>query len=501
MFAFVKNHGQKLALLLLASQLFTTAVLASPLEFDIETPTDFVARARAGGYVGSKCQVDTDCYSGSCATGDDGVTRTCQRQLPGGPCFENGNCNTRQCDLSKGVCKASAINGLCTDYYDCFGWENGKVTCQDQKCKIKDNNTCSQNVQCASGLCSNQVCRQRAQVPNSACFVDAECLSGSCAAVKVSQCTKPDGSFTYCPGTTEKHCTRYPLGHKCANNGECNEGFCRNSKCVASANGDTCTDQYQCTGPSVCGSSGKCYTPATASLFPTDVCDVGSQCLSGRCLIDQQQKDNYYVNTVILQDQYPARCDYLANGQSGCRSFRDCSTGLCQSGTCNLGKDGDRCQVNYNCQGLCSSGENGGVCFTPASPGSQGRGDPCKTNDQCLSGSCKFNYDSVTRPNIDAKVPARRTASALCFHSAPPAGRAINATPRRASMQTLTAAKALVHSLSTTHSAAEMISAIRASACGSVAQTQRTTLASSTGARVLPSEAAAAASTTAFLLA
>ncbi|KAE8234008.1 hypothetical protein CF326_g945 [Tilletia indica] len=100
-----------------------------------------------------------------------------------------------------------------------------------------------------------------------------------------------------------------------------------------------------------------------------------------------------------------------------------------------------------------------------------------------------------------AKVPARRTASALCFHSAPPAGRAINATPRRASMQTLTAAKALVHSLSTTHSAAEMISAIRASACGSVAQTQRTTLASSTGARVLPSEAAAAASTTAFLLA
>ncbi|CAD6886257.1 unnamed protein product [Tilletia laevis] len=397
MISFIKKQGPKFALLLLASQLLT-AVAASPFDLDSRA---LVSRARGGKYVGSSCQVDSECYSASCATGDDGVTRTCQRQLPGGPCFENSNCDTRQCDLSAGICKASAVNGLCTNYYDCDGWEQGTVTCQNKKCKIQDSKACTQSNQCASGFCNNKICRRRPQAPNSPCFVDGECLSGDCAAITASQCTNPDGSFAYCPGTTDQHCTRYALGHSCANNGECQEGFCRSGKCVASKDGDACSEQYQCTGPSVCG-NGKCYTPSNATLHPNDVCDIGSQCLSGRCVTDQLQKDSYGVNTVTLKNQYPARCDYLANGQTSCRSFTDCSTGLCQSGTCNLGKDGDRCQVNYQCENLCSSD---GVCYTPAKSNAQGQGEPCKTDDQCLSRSCLFKYDSVTRPRLGSDFP------------------------------------------------------------------------------------------------
>ncbi|CAD6908116.1 unnamed protein product [Tilletia controversa] len=421
MISFIKKQGPKFALLLLASQLLT-AVAASPFDLDSRA---LVSRARGGKYVGSSCQVDSECYSASCATGDDGVTRTCQRQLPGGPCFENSNCDTRQCDLSAGICKASAVNGLCTNYYDCDGWEQGTVTCQNKKCKIQDSKACTQSNQCASGFCNNKICRRRPQAPNSPCFVDGECLSGDCAAITASQCTNPDGSFAYCPGTTDQHCTRYALGHSCANNGECQEGFCRSGKCVASKDGDACSEQYQCTGPSVCG-NGKCYTPSNATLHPNDVCDIGSQCLSGRCVTDQLQKDSYGVNTVTLKNQYPARCDYLANGQTSCRSFTDCSTGLCQSGTCNLGKDGDRCQVNYQCENLCSSD---GVCYTPAKSNAQGQGEPCKTDDQCLSRS---STRAVEDPSLvkDAVLMATaakahaRTAPARSFLWEPPPSRA-----------------------------------------------------------------------------
>ncbi|KAE8204649.1 hypothetical protein A4X06_0g1332 [Tilletia controversa] len=425
MFAFVNNQSKKLALLFLASHIFTAAA-ASPFELDNEASTALFARAVGGKYVGSSCQVDAECYSGSCATGNDGVTRTCQRQLPGGPCFDNGNCNTRQCDLSKGICKASAVNGLCTDYYDCAGWEQGTVTCQDKKCKVKDSKSCTNSNQCASGLCKDKICRRRPQAPNSPCFVDSECLSGDCAAVNPSQCTSPDGSFTYCPGTTDQHCTRYTLGSKCANNGECAEGFCRSGKCVASKDGDVCSEQFQCTGLSVCGSNGKCYTPSSASLYPNDVCDAGSQCRSGRCVVDQQQKDPYTnVNNVILKNQYPKRCDYLANGQSGCRSVSDCLTGLCKSGTCKLGSDGDRCQVNYQCQNLCS---NDGVCYTPTQPNAQGKNEPCKTDDQCVSGSCIATHDVVVRPrlgtsdgsltNVDDTACAGSAAGGACSDDA-----------------------------------------------------------------------------------
>ncbi|KAK0569594.1 hypothetical protein OC861_000774 [Tilletia horrida] len=139
---------------------------------------------------------------------------------------------------------------------------------------------------------------------------------------------------------------------------------------------------------------------SSTSLYPNDVCQTNSQCNSGRCTTSQQQKDNYGVNNVILDNRYPPRCDYLNNGQQGCRSFTDCKTGLCQSGTCKLGKDGDRCQVNYNCKHLCGLD---GICYTPSGP--QPRRSPCKTGTDCLSGNCKFGYSSVNRPNLQSNDP------------------------------------------------------------------------------------------------
>ncbi|KAK0537552.1 hypothetical protein OC842_001605 [Tilletia horrida] len=360
-----------------------------------------LGRARSGKYVGSLCTDSSQCYSENCVSelvfgGDPSVFR-CRRQEAGGPCFENNNCGSRICQPD-GRCGFSATNGRCDWYDDCIGWLNSTTQCVSHRCKLVQGAACAKNNQCISGVCRNKVCRVPAQAPNAACEIDSECLSGKCVTVPYNQCTTPDGAFTTCPGTLPKHCARYGLGHSCANNGECNEGLCKSGVCSASQDGDSCVSQYQCSGPSLCGSDNKCDTPATASLAPTQPCDDddADQCVSGRCVSTLPGRDNYNINTGFDQPQDPPKCDFLNNGQAGCASFADCRTGVCAQGTCRAGLDGDACQVNYNCVHLCGLD---GVCYSPSS-GPQGAGKPCKQDAQCLSNKCSFAYNSVNRPRL-----------------------------------------------------------------------------------------------------
>ncbi|KAK0530025.1 hypothetical protein OC835_004138 [Tilletia horrida] len=386
------------ALLLVISQLFSGAILASPLSGNEDSDESFGLLTRGHlKFAGSPCVEDSECFSDRCVT--DGFPNgeptpfTCHRQQPGGHCASNANCQTRLCDTSSGTCQYAALNGRCFELTDCYGWLDGSQTCSKGRCRLRAGQPCKKSGQCQSGFCSNKVCRERPQAPNAPCQIDSECLSGSCLSIPYDQCTNPDGSFTTCPGASN-NCARYPSGHACANTGECINGTCRDSICVTGQDGDACSEQYQCSG--ICGGDGKCFTPAPGTLNSNSVCQTDVQCVSGRCTADQLQKDYNGVKNVVLQDLSPTRCDYLSNGESGCRSFRDCSTGICKDGTCQLGLDGDRCLVNYNCEHLCGLD---GVCFTPAQP--QGKGAPCTSGDQCLSNDCTKRYNSVYRPPLD----------------------------------------------------------------------------------------------------
>ncbi|KAL9939995.1 hypothetical protein V8E36_000700 [Tilletia maclaganii] len=102
------------------------------------------------------------------------------------------------------------------------------------------------------------------------------------------------------------------------------------------------------------------------------------------------------LESVISSTARPLQCDYLENGQKGCSTYADCISGLCQSGTCKLGQDGDPCVSSKQCvSGVCSVA---GKCFSPGANNTLSRGEACTNANQCLSNACYLA--DVTRPSI-----------------------------------------------------------------------------------------------------
>ncbi|CAD6900426.1 unnamed protein product [Tilletia controversa] len=394
----VKAAGRNVALALLAAQLITIAAVASPLDLNDGSPALW-SRAQGAKLVGSVCKANAECFSANCQiTSSTNTTLTCQLQPYQGPCSEDGNCVSRNCE--KGTCSnAAGLLGPCAHDDDCDDWRNFKpVVCSQGLCKIKENKDCKANAECTTGLCDNKICRRSPQSPNAACFTNSECLSGSCK--ELLHCTKKNGTLTACDSVSEKHCSRFQLGERCANTGECASGFCRNGVCVAGKVGDTCLEQYQCSASLLCGSNGKCYQPKNGIASPTGTCSTNSQCASGRCLGTTLVRDsdgvNAWNNATLRVD--PKQCDYLHDGQASCRTYKDCASGLCKSGKCAPGKAGDRCLVNYQCEGLCGLD---GICFTPTQQASQGAKQPCKTGSDCLSDTCdNAELNTLQRPSL-----------------------------------------------------------------------------------------------------
>ncbi|KAL9936279.1 hypothetical protein V8E36_005121, partial [Tilletia maclaganii] len=86
-------------------------------------------------------------------------------------------------------------------------------------------------------------------------------------------------------------------------------------------------------------------------------------------------------------------------GESGCNSYRECDSGLCISGTCQLGSDGNRYITSAQCEDLCSTE---GVCYTLSPRGEQSTKDVCHYDSDCISGKCSADYSiGVTRPALD----------------------------------------------------------------------------------------------------
>ncbi|KAK0547951.1 hypothetical protein OC846_004673 [Tilletia horrida] len=222
--------------------------------------------------------------------------------------------------------------------------------------------------------------------PNSNCNVNSDCASGTCLDTtdfRTCDRLRPDGSVVECTdyqyGYGSSYCRGFDLGHKCANQGECRNGLCKRGTCVKTKVGQACKDDLGCSGSQVC-TDGKCFAPAAGSLYPGEDCKVGSSCKSGRCTtqLEEDSYAPYFLN-------FRLKCDYFALNQTGCRTFTDCRTGLCQNGACKLGADGDRCVFNSQCVNVCGTN---GVCFTPNPKKLLSPDQPCKNGTDCLSGAC-----------------------------------------------------------------------------------------------------------------
>ncbi|KAE8212237.1 hypothetical protein CF327_g4112 [Tilletia walkeri] len=219
-------------------------------------------------------------------------------------------------------------------------------------------------------------------------------------------------------------CQPFDLGHACDNNGQCLVGLCKSGTCSPSEDGDSCVEQYQCTGAGqVCGiENRKCYVPSDQSVYPADICQRDSQCLNGNCTNQVEIRTPDGLITAYPNDYAPtypvpppSHCSYFADGFSGCRSYRDCADALCLDGTCKLGKSGDRCLVNYQCEGLCGLD---GICFDPPTDAKYGVNQPAKLASQCLSGQLQGPYDSyITRPSLDDPSKPARERDSQCSAS------------------------------------------------------------------------------------
>ncbi|KAK0521003.1 hypothetical protein OC835_007029 [Tilletia horrida] len=377
-----------------------------------------------GKYVGSKCRASTECFSGNCA---DGV---CARQVKGGACFKNANCQSYNCygtTASNKKCSApSKIYGTCDAKNPC---KKG-LTCTDAGiCKYGVGTRCSNNKQCSMDNCQNGVCQSqppRAPTrPNQICSSDAECASGHCVDSSTYDCEDTSGNPISCPSTGYYYyepafvCTRFPVGHTCSNQGECENSVCKSGKCVELKNGDACTLSSQCPSSSLC-ENGKCAVVAQGSLYPNEICSTNAQCLSNSCKGDVAYKDLQGVNNGIDGDgSYggyggygPGRkrdildtrattlkCDYLQDGEKGCRTLFDCALQLCLDGVCKFGQVGDSCTINYQCNSKVCSTE--GKCIDPPAGANLSAGVVCYSGDQCVSGTCTpAPIKTVYRPSL-----------------------------------------------------------------------------------------------------
>ncbi|KAK0558161.1 hypothetical protein OC861_006970, partial [Tilletia horrida] len=188
-----------------------------------------------GKYVGATCQTSAECYSKNCALVSSSTTvKQCQRQPAGGPCFENGNCLSRNCRASAGICiTPSKTNGTCSSSKGCVSG----LSCESGKCKAKAGSSCTNTGDCVYGSsCRNGVCGL-ALGPNRACNDASDCISNSCSID--NDCATDDGEPTPCEAISEYAsngvCGRYNVGHTCVYPGDCFSGICHSGVCAANS--------------------------------------------------------------------------------------------------------------------------------------------------------------------------------------------------------------------------------------------------------------------------
>lgn len=349
-------------------------------------------RCSTQAVLGTVCQKNQDCLSGTCASGDEpGQPRRCVSSDGSGrlgeSCTGNSQCESDFCALpgtdingvrNPGRCAMnSGLGKICTSHGDCrSGYcDSGPNTGGTNLCMPRGRegligDRCTHETQCASGHCADLISNSNGLLP------------GSCAvALAVGEmCTNND----HC---ASRNCDR---GDRTGNTNRCMPSLGRGLPAEMCSRDNQCATSH-CAGVHRNAANewqpGQCVNKAPVSFS----CTANEQCVSGWC--DQ----GWSTGNTNLCMHPPGTA---ANGQA-CTQPSQCASNLCtatrdsynrlQPGLCFGPKPLIfSCSGNHECQSTyCDAGPNTGNTNRCMPRGGEGlMNDPCSDDTQCASRQC-----------------------------------------------------------------------------------------------------------------
>ncbi|HVZ71980.1 MAG TPA: hypothetical protein VHJ20_06355 [Polyangia bacterium] len=318
---------------------------------------------------GQACGCDADCTTNHCVDGvccNSACGETCKTCAAKGSV---GTCTSRVAGTmprDEGGCVASdqascGFDGTCDGAGACRRWVSGTV-CQSGTCDgeaIVDELACDGLGHCKPGpttICAPFSCDATKGACFEACTQSSQCAPGQ-------QCV--NGS-----------CGKKMKGAKCGANDDCASGFCADGVCC------NVSCQGACVSCTLSGRTGTCWPVEPGLPDPRGVCkDTGATSCGTTGICDGFGScEKYAAETVCIppsctgtRRNTPGTCD----GKGTCRAqgVQNCSPFLCTAGACT-----QRCATDDDC-------EAGHACINNQC-GKINLGQPCSSNDACLSGQC-----------------------------------------------------------------------------------------------------------------
>ncbi len=392
---------------------------------------------------GNPCTVDAcDPATGACATTPEADGAPCDDWNPctssdacqAGICVGTGN--TCQC-TSDGDCAVLEDGDLCNGTFKCAGNTcvldantvvacnpAGDTACQQTACDpatgqcvptaapdgapCDDQDACSQEDQCAGGLCIGVAldcddlneCTYDAcsladgctHTANSAacddqdpCTANDQCANGTCAGEAMCDDANPC-TDDYCDAVLG--CAWIPLegacddGDACTTGDTCTEGLCVPGQALECDDADSCTSDG-----CVAGACSNVTLPLGSPCDDDDSCTEADTCTADGCVGDPG---------IVCDDGNPCTLDACTDGACTATPLADASpcdagdpcavTSACTEGECLTVQAKDCDDGNECTQDLCAQG----VCdHPPVADGTLcGSGETCGLTSCCQSGSC-----------------------------------------------------------------------------------------------------------------
>jgi hypothetical protein len=371
---------------------------------------------------GDACTISDECTEGECVPGP---TADCDDHNPctDDGCDSDSGCthvaNTAACNDGNGCTTGDHCDkGLCvsTASLDC----DDKNPCTDDIClpaggcdhvnntaPCSDQNACTVNDTCGSGLClpgvplvcndgnscTDDSCDQQlgclyqanelACDDGNACTLNDMCSSGKCQSSVALEC-EDDDVCTTDKCTPEQGCVHSLNTAPCDDDSICTtKDECHLGQCVGSQPLN-CNDNDLCTDDSCLPESGCHFVPNQADCDDGSACTLSDTCSNGWCL----------GTALVCSDENPctddscdlqAGCQYLPNSKS-CDDGDACTSGdVCADGECigpgDVNCDDDNVCTDDSCNSAigCEYGNNTVECDDS---------DECTPTDICTDGAC-----------------------------------------------------------------------------------------------------------------
>ncbi len=304
---------------------------------------------------------------GTCTTGDETITHTCDIMECGADCDSNDDCAATECDSLDGC--------VGNDYYD---YDNVS-------------NACLVECACESNLCGSPIITQNdsrciiteCQTDDNCTYLDQDYCDGDnvmhvegfCNASYECESGAPtlaqdcnDQNNDYCSGTEIKHDDYTCSAAACVLNStttieECNDGLycngqeaCSNAACVAGTP-PNCGDGITCTVDSCDEENDNCDNLPDNSVCDDELgcngveyCDGALDCQSGTS-VDCSANDISGVSTCTnVPDANPSTWDYRIEFISQCVEPGTCTTGdPTVTSTCDIQVCGADCDETHAC--------------------------------------------------------------------------------------------------------------------------------------------------------